>query len=94
MTAFRPLSTTFTAAALCLGSTVSSFGQGMTEAELKQTMATFINLKGYLCAEITQVTPLTLENTYEVECIEYRGGKKKVDYLFGIRAGGVVVEKR
>ncbi|GAB4355724.1 MAG: hypothetical protein Kow0026_15100 [Oricola sp.] len=65
----------------------------LTREELKESIALLINMKGYLCASVQSVTPLALENTYEVECTEYRGGRGKVRYIFGIRANGIHVEK-
>jgi len=53
-----------------------------TEQELKELIATMINLNGDLCAKVTEVHPLQQPNIYEVTCIEYRGGTGTVRYIF------------
>lgn len=58
-----------------------------TDAELKETMATFINLNGLLCAKVTDIRPLRLEKKFEVTCIEYRGGAGTVRYIFDGNTG-------
>ena len=55
--------------------------------ELKELVATTLNLGGHLCAKVTNIRPLTLENRYEVTCIEYRGGGAKVTYIFDAGTG-------
>jgi hypothetical protein len=48
----------------------------------KHTVAALINLNGELCADVTYVRLLTNEhNSFEVTCVEYRGGSDKVRYL-------------
>ena len=66
----------------------------MSQSQVEKKIALMINLNGHLCAKVTSVTPLQLQNTYEVRCIEYGGGSGTVDYVFAIRADGVIVEKR
>ncbi len=63
----------------------SSLCQNLTKEELRQMTAFMINMKGYLCAEIIELRPLRLENTYEVDCIEYRGGKGVKTYIFSMK---------
>ena len=67
--------------------------QSWSREELKEMMAFIINANGFLCAKVVEVHPLTLNNTYEVTCIEYRGGKRTVEYLFAVRSDGFIVEK-
>jgi hypothetical protein len=57
-----------------------------------ETMATYLNLKGQLCAKVVKVSPLKMKDTYEVRCIEYRGGSGTVDYIVNLEKG--VVYKR
>ena len=54
---------------------------------LLEQVATFINLNGFLCAEVTGVRPLSSTDTYEVTCVEYRGGSGKVRYILNARSG-------
>lgn len=58
-----------------------------TDAELKEVMATFLNVDGHLCARAVDIRPLKLENQYEVTCIEYRGGSRTVRYIFNAKTG-------
>jgi hypothetical protein len=53
-----------------------------TPEELKNSIATMINLNGLLCASVTDVKPLELNNHYQVTCIEYGGGSGQVRYIF------------
>jgi hypothetical protein len=55
--------------------------------QLKQLVATFINLNGLLCAEVKDLKPLELKNQWEVTCIEYRGGSGTVRYIFNAETG-------
>jgi hypothetical protein len=45
------------------------------EAETRELVATGVNLNGHLCARVTAIRPLKLTGAYEIECIEYQGGK-------------------
>lgn len=54
---------------------------------LLEKVATVINLNGHLCASVTDVRPLEIQDTYEVTCIEYRGGSGEVRYLMNARKG-------
>ena len=56
---------------------------------LLEQVATVINLNGFLCAEVTDVRPLSSSNTYEVTCVEYRGGSGKVRYILNALKGVV-----
>ncbi|MEZ5822316.1 MAG: hypothetical protein R3D82_16080 [Xanthobacteraceae bacterium] len=58
-----------------------------TDAELKEMMATFLNLDGHLCAKAVEIRPLKLDDQYEVTCVEYRGGSGKVRYIFNAKTG-------
>ena len=60
------------------------------EQSAEEMMATFLNLKGQLCAKVVNINKLQLADTYEVRCIEYRGGTGTVDYLVNIKTGEVV----
>lgn len=55
--------------------------------DLKETMAIMLNLNGLLCAKVTSVRPLILQDQYEVTCIEYRGGKAQVSYILNAKTG-------
>ncbi len=55
----------------------------------EEMMATFLNLKGQLCAKVLTVSKLSLPDTYEVRCIEYRGGSGTVDYIVNVKSGEV-----
>ena len=57
---------------------------------LEETVATMLNFGGHLCATVTHVQPLRLKDRYEVECIEYRGGRGRVTYIFDARDGSAV----
>lgn len=56
--------------------------ENMSKEELKEIMATMINLRGHLCATVTDIRPLRFGNQFEVTCIEYRGGSGEVRYIF------------
>jgi hypothetical protein len=55
--------------------------------EMDEVVATLLNLGGHLCARVVSVTPLRLKDTYEVTCIEYRGGNGRVTYIFEATSG-------
>lgn len=61
------------------------------DAEVEQAehaVAALINLNGHLCAKPVDVRPLTVkQGTFEVTCIEYRGGSGKVRYLVDASSG-------
>lgn len=63
-------------------------GQVLAESA-EEMMATFLNLKGQLCAKVVKVSRLSLPDTYEVSCIEYRGGSGTVDYIVNVKNGEV-----
>ena len=60
-----------------------------SEGELEEVVATFLNLNGLLCARVTDIRPLKLKDTYEVTCIEYRGGSTKKTYILNMADGRV-----
>lgn len=55
--------------------------------DIEEQIATVLNLNGLLCARVTDVRPLTQANTYEVTCIEYRGGAGTVRYILDASTG-------
>lgn len=57
--------------------------------DAEEMMATFLNLKGQLCAKVANVSKLSMPDTYEVRCIEYRGGSGTVDYIVNLKSGEV-----
>ena len=65
----------------------TSPGRSSDKESLKEMIALMINLKGDLCAKVLDVRPLRLKDTYEVTCIEYRGGSGTVRYIFNARTG-------
>ena len=73
---------------LILTPTISN-AQEFSKEDLNEITATMINLKGLLCAKVMEMRPLKLENTYEVTCIEYRGGSGMVRYIFNPRENTV-----
>jgi hypothetical protein len=50
-------------------------------AEVAEMVATGLNLKGLLCAELIEIRPLRLESKYEATCIAYEGGSAKKSYV-------------
>jgi hypothetical protein len=55
-------------------------------------IATAINLSGNLCAVVQSVVPLQVgggDKVFEVECVEYRGGRGTVRYIVDTRSGTV-----
>lgn len=61
--------------------------QDASKAEMDEVVATLLNIGGHLCARVVSVTPLRLKDTYEVTCIEYRGGNGRVTYIFEATSG-------
>ena len=57
--------------------------------EAEELMATVLNLKGQLCAKVVNISKLSIPDTYEVRCIEYRGGSGTVDYIVNVKSGEV-----
>ena len=66
---------------LCIGSAFAD--------EAEDMMATFLNLKRNLCAKVVNISKLQIPDTYEVRCIEYRGGTGTVDYIVNVKTGEV-----
>ena len=62
-------------------------GQTFTREELKTLVSATILLNGYLCAEVVDIRPLVKADTYEVTCIEYRGGRGTKLYIFDAARG-------
>ena len=61
--------------------------QQISQDDADKMMATFLNLKGHLCAKVVNVSKLSIPDTYEVRCIEYRGGSGTVDYIVNVKSG-------
>lgn len=59
----------------------------------EEMMATFINMHGQLCAKVVNVNRLEMKNTFEVTCIEYRGGTGTVDYIVNLDGRGSVTKR-
>ncbi len=77
----------------CLSYSSLIYSKDLSKAELKEAMAAIINLQGHLCAKVIDIASLKLRGTYEVSCIEYRGGNGKVDYIVKLN-DGITVFKR
>ena len=58
--------------------------------DVDEMIATMLNIGGHLCAEVVHVQPLRLKDRYEVECIEYRGGRGRVTYILDAQTGHAV----
>ena len=69
--------------ACCIGGTASA----MTDAELNEMSAFIINANGFLCAEVTSITPASGPDDYLVRCVENRDGSGRVSYIMNARAG-------
>ncbi len=46
-----------------------------------------INLNGLLCAKVVDTTLLKIADQLEVTCVEYRGGKGRVRYIYNLKTG-------
>jgi hypothetical protein len=60
--------------------------------DIGEMIATAINLSGNLCAQVVSVVPLKVgggDKVFEVECVEYRGGRGTVRYILDTRNGSV-----
>jgi hypothetical protein len=60
-----------------------------TGPEVAQMVSAAINLQRYLCADVTDISPLAKEGRYEVSCTKYRGGKAPVHYVIDTRTNMV-----
>ena len=58
-----------------------------SDHDLKEMVATMINMNGFLCATVKDIRPLQIADQYEVTCIEYRGGSGTVRYILDARKG-------
>lgn len=66
----------------------TEFTYSATKEELKEMTALILNMNGLLCAEVVEIRPLKVQkDTYEVECIEYRGGKVRKTYIMDASKG-------
>lgn len=55
---------------------------------IKKLMAMYINVNGFLCAQVTDIRQLKVgPNFWEVTCIEYGGGSAKKTYIFDSKTG-------
>jgi hypothetical protein len=74
-------------ATLILGTALSVQAQSQ-KGSLKEQTALILNLNGLLCAEVVDIRPLKVsKDVYEVECIEYRGGKARKTYIMDAAKG-------
>lgn len=55
--------------------------------EIKEMVATGINMNGLLCAQITSISPLRVDGAYEVTCIAYSGGQGRKTYIINSKNG-------
>ena len=56
----------------------------------EEAIATLINLNGHLCARVVDMQQLQVRpNTFEVTCVEYRGGSGRVRYIVDMNRGEV-----
>jgi len=53
----------------------------LSNPEIKEMVATGLNMNGHLCAQITDISPLKQNSKYEVSCIAYQGGKAQKTYI-------------
>ena len=58
-----------------------------SEKKIFEVVATGINVNGYLCAQITKVSPLKVAGGYEVICIANRGGTSTKSYTVNSNNG-------
>ena len=49
--------------------------------EIKELIASGLNLNGLLCAEIVEINPLKLNGKFEIVCVAYRGGTSTKSYI-------------
>ena len=53
-----------------------------------ELIATAINLNGLLCAKVVSATPIAVQSdVFVVTCIEYRGGRGRVEYIVNAKTG-------
>jgi len=56
--------------------------------QTKEMIAALINMNGHLCASVLSITQLVVgKKTFEVVCIEYRGGNGQVTYILDLSTG-------
>jgi hypothetical protein len=79
----------FLSIAAAAGLMCMSFASSAQSSELKEQMATVINLNGQLCAKVVSITRAEGKNMYNVECIRYRDGTGKATYLVDALSGKV-----
>ncbi|GEM_PF-2979871 len=77
----------FSMRALGAGVNLAAVTAAPDEAETRELVATGINLNGLLCARVTAIRPLEVDGNYEVECLEYRGGKITKSYFIDVWRG-------
>lgn len=74
-----------------LAITILSISANFTHASLAsqhgEQFATLIGLNGLLCAKVDRITPLKRSNTYEVNCLEFRGVKGNIQYIVNMATG-------
>jgi len=70
-------------------SVLANFTQASLVSQHGEEFATMINMTGKLCAKAVRITSLQQTDVFEVECVEYRGGKGKVQYIVNLMNGTV-----
>ena len=73
--------TVFGLRSLGMQSGVGDVKKVLSKAEIEELVSTGINLNGFLCAKITDISSLKIKSAYEVTCIANRGGTAKKTYL-------------
>ncbi|WP_420465582.1 hypothetical protein [Panacagrimonas sp.] len=54
----------------------------------EEIAATLLNLNGHLCAEVQSIRrPESRDDLFEVQCVEYRGGKAQKAYMVDAASG-------
>lgn len=73
--------TVFGLRSLGMHSVVGDVKKILSRTEIEKLVSTGINLNGFLCAKITDISALKVRSAYEVTCIANRGGSSKKTYL-------------
>lgn len=74
---------------MLISSSVHAIPEGAVEGtyEIRNQIATMINLNGHLCAEVKWFSALKNPDLYEVNCVLYRGGNGSGVYILNARTG-------
>ena len=73
--------TVFGLRSLGMQSGIGDVKKVLSKAEIEELVSTGINLNGFLCAKITDISALKVKGAYEVTCVANRGGTAKKTYL-------------